>query len=159
MDISDIRRDLLESLGTTGNMDNIMAIQSTSTIQRLISLVLGILSMAICILIPITVLAEVSYIQFPLVRTGVNNLIDKSGGFIKRALELTLKDGVKAVETAETSGGEKSAMGQYAILKVKSILIAMFFLAFVLIGTDRVVDWVWNLFSGLGDVISDILHF
>lgn len=152
MDTSTIVNELTSRLETDGKMDFINMIEIADTVQTIGSLVLGILSVAILILVPLISVIEIVYICFPVVRDKMEQLIIKveSKGMSNRVLGFTLRDAREAVERANTNMiGERSALWIYFQLKIKSIFFVLFVLVFVVQGYKPITDFIWKLFGGL----------
>jgi len=150
--VQGIENSIENTLRNTGGIDNLMAMETTITIQKVFSVILGILAILILITIPLTVLFELCYMNFPIIREKIDQAVDEHGGFIKRSLQMTLKDAMKAIEIAETNPDGPSVMTVYLKIKIKAVFIAMFCLMLVLYGTDTIVATVSGWMKGLYDV-------
>lgn len=153
MDIDTITQGIEQNLSTDAHLDYIKTIEWTNTISRISSLVLGILVILILILIPIVCSLELIYITMPSIRYGVQKQLDSNTtpGFVKKSIEFTLKDGVKAVEIANTTQqGTDSALVVYLKIKIKAIMIEIFLLVFIVVGGGgtALVQKAQQLFSG-----------
>lgn len=152
MSTSDIVRELEERLYYNGEINQIQLIEQTGLISQIASIVLGVLSIVILILVPIVVAVEVIYIAFPVIRNKTDELILKieSKGVKHNALGFVLRDAKEAVKRANIDMiGQKSAISIYLKLKVKSVFIGMFILAFVIQGGSDIVEFLWDMFEGL----------
>lgn len=161
MSIDDITRELENRLAYDGDLDHITLIESSGIIARISSIVLGMLSTIIIILVPIVVAVEVVYICFPAIREKTDELITKleTKGADKRLLGVAFRDAKQAIEIIYCSGQLTGTTGdvlwEYLKIKVKSIIFVFFLLSLVIQGGAYIVDIVWNL---VGNVIEQLFY-
>ena len=77
MSIDELTNELERRLSYDGDLNHITLIESSGVIGRVASIILGILSLMIIILVPIIITMEVMYICFPAIREKTNELITK----------------------------------------------------------------------------------
>lgn len=150
MTTGEIVQEIQDRLYYNGELNQINLIESTGLITQIAELVLGVLSLVIMILVPIVVAIEIVYISFPIIRQKTDELILKieSRGVKNNVLGFVLRDAKEAVKRANIDMvGQKTAIGIYLGLKVRSIFMGMFILAFVIRGGSSVINFVWNLFE------------
>lgn len=150
MTTSEITQEIQDRLYYNGELNQINLIESTSIITQVAELVLGVLSLVIIILVPIVVAIELVYISFPTIRQKTNEMILKieSRGVKTNVLGFVLRDAKEAVKRANIDlVGQKTAVRIYIGLKVKSVFMGMFILAFVIRGGSSIINFVWSLFE------------
>lgn len=161
MGIDDITKELENRLAYDGDLDHITLIESSGIIARISSIVLGILSTLIVILVPIIIAVEVVYICFPAIRDKTDELITKleTKGADKRLLGVAFRDAKRAIEViycrGQLVGTTADVMWEYFKIKVKSIIFIFFILSLVLQGGSYIVEMVWNL---LGNAIERLFY-
>ena len=161
MGIDEITKELERRLAYNGDLKHITLIESSGIIGRVASIVLGLLSTIIVILVPIVVATEIVYICFPSIREKTNELITKleTKGANKKMLGLAFKDAKHAVEDVychgELNGTTGDMLWTYAKIKVKSVIFVFFLLSLVLQGGGYIVDLVWNL---VGNFIESLFY-
>lgn len=161
MGIDEITKELERRMSYNGDLDHITLIESSGIIGRIASIILGILSTIIVILVPIIIAMEVIYICFPAIRDKTNELITKleTKGADKRLLGVAFRDAKHAVEEVYCRGQLNGTAGDmlwiYFRVKVKSIVFVFFLLSLVLQGGGYVVELVWNL---VGNVIEQLFY-
>ena len=158
MSTEGIVQGIKDKMYYNGELNHIQLIEQTSFVTQVASLLLGIITTAILILIPIVVALEIMYITFPIIRQKTDELIlgIESRGYKHNALGFVLRDAIEAVKRANTNMiGEKTAIAIYLQIKSKSLFTAMFIVAFVIKGGSTVVDFVWGLFES---IISNIFY-
>lgn len=158
MGINDITNELQNRLSYDGDLDHITLIESSGIIGRVASVILGLLSLMIVILVPIVVAVEVVYICFPAIRDKTNELLLKleTKGADKRILGMAFRDAKHVVELVYCRGGTTGDMlWEYLKIKVKSIVFVFFLISLVIQGGGYIVDLVWNL---VGNVIEKIFY-
>lgn len=149
---------------TTQGVDHITLYEVVYALGNIISTVGGILAYLILILLPIIIAFEICYICFPIVRNMhdyFKNLLhsgNKTSGIALRTFEFTFKDAVRAILEAETAKTGKSALLIYLGIKLKSIIFLTCIIALVLLGTDTIVAFIQNMFSGVIDLITEIVY-
>lgn len=127
-----------------GNIDYITQIESTNTIGRIFSVVLGMGLVLVMFLIPIFIALEICYIAFPLFRTNYEKLKENSPEKGKRiaVVSFVLRDAIKAVEKNETDPnvmGKETLMMTYLKIKIISLPVAMLIIALIINGTTNIV--------------------
>lgn len=158
MGINDITNELQNRLSYDGDLDHITLIESSGIIGRVASVILGLLSLMIVILVPIVVAVEVVYICFPAIRDKTDELLLKleTRGADKRILGMAFRDAKHVVELVYCRGGTTGDMlWEYLKIKVKSIVFVFFLISLVIQGGGYIVDLVWNL---VGNVIEKIFY-
>lgn len=158
MGINDITNELQNRLSYDGDLDHITLIESSGIIGRVASVILGLLSLMIVILVPIVVAVEVVYICFPAIRDKTNELLLKleTKGADKRILGMAFRDAKHVVELVYCRGGTTGDMlWEYLKIKVRSIVFVFFLISLVIQGGGYIVDLVWNL---VGNVIEKIFY-
>lgn len=157
MGVDEIKEGLVERAESSGNLDYEQLITQTDTISTVTSLVLGILTTAILVLIPLIAACEISYICFPIIREKVDELIIKleGRGSAHKVLGFTFRDAFKAVEEANTVEiGQKSALLIYLQLKMKSLQFLMFIIALAVSGSSAIIDLVSRAIDGIMSLFS-----
>lgn len=159
MGVDDITNELENRLAFDGDLDHITLIQSSSVISRVASVILGMLSLMIVILVPIVIATEVVYICFPVIRDKTNELLTKleTRGADRRLLGLAFRDAKHAIEQVYCNGNGTtgSILWVYLKIKVKSIVFVFFLVALVLQGGGYIVQMVWSL---VGNVIEKLFY-
>lgn len=155
MSIEDITTELEDRLAYNGDLNYIKLIESSGVIGRIASLILGILSMIILILVPVIVAMEVIYICFPAIREKTNEMLEKleTKGADKRLLGIAFRDAKHAIGSVYCGGSLEGSTSDilwcYLKIKCKSVIFIFFILAFVLQGGAVIVNTVWNLVCNL----------
>lgn len=159
MSINELVDNLENRLYSEGKVDDITIIQVTDTIQKVASVVLGVMAWTVLILLPIVIAIEIIYICFPFIREKTNEMILKleQRGHKHNLPGFILRDAIKANEEAEKMmargtgdlTGTGSALWIYIKLKLPAIFFAFFVLAFVLAGTSTIVQFISNLVQGI----------
>ena len=152
MGVDDIVSGLESKTDSTGQLDYAFLIEGSNIVTKVASIVLGILSVTILILIPVIVTGEVIYICFPFIREKIDDLLIKveGKGVAHRVVGVTFRDAIEAVNRANTVEiGEKSALLIYLQLKLKSIWFLMFILALVLQGSGPIIQFMYRRLSGI----------
>jgi hypothetical protein len=150
--IASLVEELEKRIYSNGDVNYLFMIQSTNVIYSIASLVLGILSLLIVIIVPIVIALELMYICFPAVRAKADELIMKieGSGHKNNLVQFTLRDAVEAVEEANTRMvGERSALWIYLQIKVKSVLFLMFIVALVVRGSASIIAFMDGLISNI----------
>lgn len=150
MSIDEIISQLEEKIYSTGEVDSLFLLQSTSLIGRVASLILGILSVTIMLVTPFIISLEILYICFPFIREQVDKLLIKieGKGFKVNIVGITLRDAIEAVNQAETlSFEDRSALWIYMKIKCKSLLFLSFVVVFVVRGSASIIAFVDSLFG------------
>lgn len=161
MSIDELTNELERRLSYDGDLNHITLIESSGVIGRVASLILGILSLMIIILVPIIITMEVMYICFPAIREKTNELITKleTKGADKRLLGIAFRDAKHAIEQVYCRGELNGTIGDmlwvYLKIKVKSIIFIFFLLSLVLQGGGYIIDLVWNL---IGNFLEHLFY-
>lgn len=161
MSIDELTNELERRLSYDGDLNHITLIESSGVIGRVASIILGILSLMIIILVPIIITMEVMYICFPAIREKTNELITKleTKGADKRLLGIAFRDAKHAVEQVYCHGELNGTIGDmlwvYLKIKVKSIIFIFFLLSLVLQGGGYIIDLVWNL---IGNFLEHLFY-
>lgn len=161
MSIEDITTELEDRLAYNGDLNYIKLIESSGVIGRIASLILGILSMVILILVPVIVAMEVIYICFPAIREKTNEMLEKleTKGADKRLLGIAFRDAKHAISSVYCGGSLEGSTSDilwcYFKIKCKSVIFIFFILAFVLQGGAIIVNTVWNF---VGNLIESIFY-
>lgn len=162
MGIEDITNELEKRIGASRSIDHILYKESSSIIVRIGSIVLGLLTMLIIILVPIIVGLEIVYICFPVLRDKIEDfrtkLIDTKGAD-KRLLGVAFRDAKQAVEEVYCNEKYNTTISEmlwlYCKIKVKSIIFIYFIVSLVYQGSDFIIKVVWDL---VGNLITLIFH-
>lgn len=155
--VGEIAEELEKKTESDGKIDQIMLWESTSIIGKIVSLVLGFLTLIILILVPIIIALEVAYIAFPPLREALDEYkvqMDDGKGVRNVALGFVLRDAVEAVKQANVEQiGKKSAMWIYLELKIKSVLFIGYILCIVLQGSSTLFSFVERLIKGVLEML------
>ena len=157
MDVSTIIDELENRLGHNG-VDYLTLTESSSLIERVTSLILGIMINVILIVVPLIVALEVIYICFPIFRDGVGKLIVtlESKGVDNKVFDFVFRDAVTAINRSYVGELQsKSPLWIYLTIKVKSIVVVFFLVSLVVKGSPLLIDIAWNL---LGELIKFIFY-
>lgn len=157
MDIDKLIEELKETFGADNGADQILIRESSSTISRIASFILGFLTVIIIIIFPLIVSLEIVYIAFPAIRDKVDQLavwMDTKGADA-RIVSVAFRDAKEAIARANTVETGRSPFWIYLIMKIKSIYFVFFVIALVIQGGDSIVRMVFNLLGGL---ITHIFH-
>lgn len=157
MDIDKLIEELKETFGADNGADQILIRESSSTISRIASFILGFLTVIIIIIFPLIVSLEIVYIAFPAIRDKVDQLavwMDTKGADT-RIVSVAFRDAKEAIARANTIETGRSPFWIYLIMKIKSIYFVFFVIALVIQGGDSIVRMVFNLLGGL---ITHIFH-
>lgn len=161
MTVDDIREGIANKASAgDGGVNQVKLIEGTMIITRVVSVILGFLSVFILIVIPLIIAGEICYICFPVIREKVDELIIKveGKGVARRAVEITFRDAIEAVRVANTTEiGEHSAMWVYLRLKVKSLMFTMFIWALVIQGINVIINVVWGGIDGIAKLLSTVI--
>jgi len=155
MDIDKLIEELKESLESSSGADQIIVKESSSTISRIASFILGFLAILIIIIFPIIVALEIIYIVFPLFRDKVDQLaiwMDTKGADT-RIVSIAFRDAKEAIAQADTIETGRSPLWCYLKIKIVSIYFVFFCLAVVIEGGDFIVQSVFKL---LGNFITRV---
>ena len=160
--VGEITEELEKKTESSGKIDQIMLWESTSIIGTIASLVLGILTMILLILVPIVIALEVAYIAFPPLREALDEYkvqMDDGKGVRNAALGFVLRDAVEAVRQANVEQiGKKSAMWIYLELKIKSVLMVGYILALVLQGSGTIINFTGDLIDGAISMLETLMN-
>lgn len=157
MGVEDIKEELAKRTESSGDLDYIQLREHTEIITRVVSIVLGVLLVAILIIVPLIITLEIMYICFPIIRGKMEEIIEKveDKGFLNKMAGFTLRDAKEAVLRANTVQiGEKSALWIYLGLKCKSLMVLMFIVALVIMGSSTIINFVWKLIDGLVSLVT-----
>lgn len=166
MDIDEITGGLRERIDEGNKVNYLGLTEGLTIVTDIASLILGYLVVAIIILVPLIICAEIIYICFPIVRESVDELLVKveGKGVPNRILGFCLRDAIKAVEESAIDGvGSRSALWIYLGLKCKSVMIVMFVICLVLRGFGgspgevNIFMWLWDKFRGFIDLIKNAI--
>lgn len=148
MSIGDLVTDLESRMQTSGEVNQIIMIESVTTITSIYNFLLGLVIVTVGVIMPLVIILEILYIAYPVVRESTNNMlikIEKRGRKLN-VLGFALRDGIKAVELSNTRMiGEKSAMAIYLGLKIKSIMLAAIITVTVTTLGRNIITFVYNL--------------
>jgi len=157
MDIDKLIEELKETFEASGGADQTVVKESSYTISRIASFILGLLTVIILIIFPLIVVLEIIYIMFPLFRDRVEQLaiwMDMKGADT-RIVSIAFRDAKEAIVQADTVQTGKSPLWCYTVLKLKSIYFVFFVVALVVQGGDFIVQLVFDL---LGNFITRIFY-
>lgn len=161
MDIEELVSELESRLSTNSGIEHITLIESSSTIGKIASVILGILSMLVVILVPIMIAVEIVYICFPVIREKTDQVMVKleTKGADKKLLGVAFRDAKHAIQQVYCSGNLTGTTGdillEYGKIKIKSVVFVFFILALVLQGGAYIVDVVWSI---VGNLIESIFY-
>lgn len=142
MSVDEIVNDITGHMVTDGSANYIQLIESLNTIEKISSVILGLMVVVIIIGVPLVVAVEIVYINFPMAQESFERALIKTTGNLNKALGLMLRDAKLAVLKANTIETGENVNYVYLRLKIKAILIAVLLAASVL---------------GIGPVIIDII--
>ena len=142
MSVDEIVNDITGHMVTDGSANYIQLIESLNTIEKISSVILGLMVVVIIIGVPLVVAVEIVYINFPMAQESFERALIKTTGNLNKALGLMLRDAKLAVLKANTIETGENVNYVYLRLKIKAILIAVLLAASIL---------------GIGPVIIDII--
>lgn len=138
-----------------GDVDYIALDYWINKVTEVGSLILGILTVLIIILVPLNVTIELMYININIVREYIEKTIEKNKKPSSVAAFIC-RDAKKAVEQSiiEKRG---NANLNYCIIKCKSVVFVSFILAIVLQGTSMIITKSYGIVGGLVEVIEKMI--
>lgn len=156
MRIEDIAEALHERLDGGSDINYKFVIEYADVINRITSMVLGILSVFIYVVTPFIVVSEVAYIIFPSIREVGDMAIEKlkTRGVSNRLLGFAFKDAKRAIREVyckSGEGGTAAILKKYLWLRCTSMIGIAFILMFVLQGGNQIINTVWSL---VGNIIK-----
>lgn len=149
MSVDEIVNDITNHLSTDGSANYIKLIESLHTIEKVSSVILGLMVVVILLGIPIVVSVELVYINFPVAQEQFEKVLIKTTGNLNKALGLVLRDAKLAVLKANTIETGNNVNIIYLKLKIKSILIAVIAAASILGAGPIIVDIILSITQSL----------
>lgn len=132
MSVDEIVNDIQNGIVSTGGADYIQLIEQVGMIRTIAELILGLFVTIIIIGLPVIIALEICYINFPVMQSSFNNILNKTSGNINRALGLVLRDAKIALTRANTVETGRDVNYIYLLIKLKAILIAIFSVGLVI---------------------------
>lgn len=158
MDLGKLIDDIERQASSNGDINYLHFNTWMNFINKVGSVVLSIIIALIVILLPIIIALEVFYISFPLFRVEVvEKKIFKGDGKVKRAVQITLHDAIKAIELANTVKTGTPALKIYMGIKFKWVLLVAMSLTVYLGGIDIIISLALELLSGLLNVVKNTI--
>jgi len=144
MGASEIIDGLRGAIEYDGSVDYLQLAETIRSIQIVSGAILGVLIVIIVTGFTMVIALEIAYINFPIIAEKINDI--KRG---KNIIGLVLNDARKAINIQCTNNYNQSINLIYIKLKVSSIFIVAFTVAFVIIGSARVIEFVVTIASGI----------
>ena len=151
MTVDDIIRGIEEGLQYDGGADYITMIESMGLLGTIFGILSGLMVSIIIVGMPVIIALEVMYLNLPMVQSKMDDLLIKTSGRTKDALEFTLKDAKKALIQANTVETGNSVNRIYLGIKIKAVFIAAFIIGLVLGVGPAVISFLWKLVLGVID--------
>lgn len=114
-------KDLFNNGG--GEINTASSIQALSTMETVLSSILGLAIVILAIGIPLIIALEVCYINIPFFRSTADKLAE-TADILERPVGLMFRDARKAIEQANTVKTGRSANAEYIRIKIVTIFIA-----------------------------------
>lgn len=158
MSINEIVDSLENQMGTGAEtIDYIQLSEWTSVVNRVFSLILGLVCALIVIFLPLMVIMEITYIVVPRVKEVVDKFTIKDGGRAVTILNFTFRDAKKAMHDAYCNSngqGMKNPLVLYLKYKIWAIMAATLIVGLVVGGGALIPDFISNIFSGVIEFIA-----
>lgn len=151
MSVEEITQSIIDKAESDGSIDHIMFLEQTDAIVRIANILYGVLSTIILLFVPLVISIEVIYINFPIIRGKIDDLLIKveGHGIAHRMAGFALGDAVEAVRVACTAETGRSAIYIYLVNKCKSLMFIMFIICLVINGTSDIINYVWSLIENV----------
>lgn len=149
MDLNNLISDIERKANSDGTINYLQLHTGFDFINSIGESILGILLVLMVTLIPLIIVFEIMYINFPIVRDNTNKILYKGNGHVTKALQFTLHDSIKATELANTVQTGKSANSIYLRIKLKWIFVVALSLSLYLGGTGTLIQIISYFLSGI----------
>ena len=87
MSVDEIVNDITGHMVTDGSANYIQLIESLNTIEKISSVILGLMVVVIIIGVPLVVAVEIVYINFPMAQESFERALIKTTGNLNKALD------------------------------------------------------------------------
>ena len=121
--------------------------------------IMGFLLVVLTISIPIIITLEVVYIAFPLFRTTVDKIDESVNAKLTafhRSIGFVFRDARHALKVAESRQAGRSAMWEYLVIKIKSVMFLTFLIALTINGWQTILGFIYRMFSGVFNILRTI---
>lgn len=157
MEVDDIVKGLENKLQSDGAVDYIGLIEGYEAVGKIASIVLGLMVVFILIILPLVIALELLYINSPIIRGKIDEVIMPDGRYKKPSIGFNFKDARKAIERSSETGGESSANLQYLRIKIWALLVIVTMVAMVVSGSNLIIELLMKLISGILRVIYNVV--
>lgn len=143
MNPSDIKEGILEHLNVPYNVDIVRLAESEFIIEKVTSVILGVIAYSIFLLITIVTAIDIAYITLPSFRERIQNLrLDGTKALTLRAVS---RDAIFSVEQAALSDTGRSALSIYLGRRIKAYVISFTILIIIVGGAEFIKGFVVNI--------------
>lgn len=162
MSIDNIMQSIEEkaSYDTNGDLLNTRLLRDgVYNLFKIANPVLGFLLVLLTISIPIIITLEVVYIAFPLFRTTIDKIdesVNAKLAAFHRTIGFVFRDARHALKVSESRQTGRSAMWEYLVIKIKSVMFLTFLIALVINGWQPILGLVYRMFSGVFNLLRMI---
>lgn len=145
MSVNDIMNQIVGEFANDGSANYIQLNEQIKAVGNFTSIVLGLLVGIVVIGLPIVIVIEIMYINFPIFQNQFENVVAHTQGRVSKTLGLAVHDARIAVQRANTVELGRSANWEYLLIKSKSIIVAFIIVGLVLGFGHVVVQLVMKL--------------
>ncbi len=145
MRVDDIIKGITERIISDGSADYIQLNEQLNFVDTLARLILGLMVIIIVIGIPLVVVVELVYINFPVFRDTYKKVTLRTSGRLNSTLGLVVRDARLAVEKSTTTDIHTATNLIYLKIKSKSIIISMILVGVVLGSGPYVIRIIVNI--------------
>ena len=145
MTVDDIILSIEKGMQRDGGANFIQMLEGMGLIGQAFSILSGIMVALIIIVMPIVIAIEAMYLNLPFMQNKVDNLVLRTNGRLRDAMEITIKDAKKALVIANTQETGRSVNYEYLKIKIKAIFIAALIVGIVLGIAPALVAFLWKL--------------
>lgn len=145
MTVDDIILSIEKGMQRDGGANFIQMLEGMGLIGQAFSILSGIMVALIIIMMPIVIAIEAMYLNLPFMQNKVDNLVLRTNGRLRDAMEITIKDAKKALVIANTQETGRSVNYEYLKIKIKAIFIAALIVGIVLGIAPALVAFLWKL--------------
>lgn len=148
-----MREEIIKDFGDTNSVDYIGLTEGIMGITKYAEVVMGFLVVLIFSLMTFVVALELIYINLPIFRGKMDELINSG----RKMAGLVLHDAVLAVEKANTVQTGKSTNKIYLGMKIKHIVIAVVLLNIILLGWRPIIGIVVSIANRVIEAFGSVI--
>lgn len=141
----EIKDAIIEKLDVPFDVDFIKLYEVNNLVEKVTSVVLGVIAYGIIILLTIVTAVDIAYITIPVFREAVQRA--RWDGTKAIALKLVSKDAIASVEWVTIYENNKSPLGVYLKKRLWTYIISMGILTIILGGSETITNIVVSTIS------------